>query len=183
MRRIYTPDDAEFDLQLFAGSGAGLNRVSAVLLNCAALASQTYDTMLVNGPNGQTAGPRMVEAAYFSKWLFQLTTNSNVSSVTGWSAAFYGTIDEAAYYSTRAVNWMQVQPSAPWAAPGYTFPLGSWAFLESPAGGAGGSWPNPLLNVGVQLYVPIPLIGVRCIVTSGSTAPTADISVLGLAVP
>ena len=35
MRRIYKPGDKEFDLQLFAGSGAGLNYVNKVLLRCA----------------------------------------------------------------------------------------------------------------------------------------------------
>lgn len=182
-----------FDLQLFAGSGAGLNRVPAVLLKCGAAASATFDTMKVVGPiyapqpgSGsvppQPAGPRMTEAIAYSKWLFQLTSPNPAGtfggnpplSVSGWSVSVYGTIDMNAYYSTRQNPPVNL-------GSGYTFPDASWAFLESPSGGSSSNWPNPLTNVGQLLYVPVPLVAIRIVVTA--TSASSDISVLGFAIP
>lgn len=114
----------------------------------------------------------MTEAFAFSKWLFQLT--SNATSISGWSVAFYGTIDMGAYYSTRSVK-------LPGYGSGYTFPSQSWCFLESPSGSSGGQWPNPITTLGVMLYVPIPLVAVRVVATA--TSAVGDIAVLGFAVP
>lgn len=160
-----------------------------MLLQCSA-AVGTYDSLTSYGPatgpgpgSGFTPsdppGPKLTEAIAFSKWVFQLTSLNPASTspptVTGWSVSFYGTIDMGAYYMTRA-------NPPPGFGPGYTLPICSWAFLESPAGGAGGSWPNPITNVGVMLYCPIPLVAVRAVAIASGT-PVGDIAVMALAVP
>lgn len=156
-----------------AGSGAGLNRSQSVILPaCAAATSAVYDS-LVFGDTRYPLGPKMWEAAGFTKWGFQIITSE--ATISGWSVAIFGTFDMRAY-------WMMQSPSG--LPPGFVLPASSWFELPSPETETTDDvfdWHNPLTGLNQGLYCSAPLVAVRAIATA--TSATGDITVIGFAVP
>lgn len=167
MRRIYKPSDEDlFDLQLFAGSGAGLNYVAKVVAKWAAKSSGTYDT-----------GPIVVpEGVFFSKTGAQLICQSGTSSISGWSVACYGTYDYRAYLASLENN---VDPEA--IPSGFTFPTTSWVEWAMPQSETSPTWSNPLTGLGQSAFSPEPWVALRFVATC--TSATGDIAVAVVRIP
>ena len=177
-RSIYTPNDFksptangwDFDLQQFAGSGAGLNFANKVLLRCAASASATYDS-------ATQYGPLMWEAAFFSKTSIQLIALGETTAITGWSVTCYGTHD------FRALGMSQSPPKG--VPAGFTLPSTSWVPIAAPesedASPDAFAWSNPLTGFGQSLFSPEPWVAIRVVATA--TSATGDIAVIATRTP
>jgi len=174
MRRLYTPNDFkirtegdwEFDCQLFAGSGAGLNYVAEIAARWAAKASGTYDTGPILAPAG----------VFFSKTGAQLLAQTGTSAITGWSVACYGTYDYRAYLMSLENN---VDPEA--IPPGFTLPTTSWVQWALPQSETTPTWTNPLVALGTSAFSPEPWVAVRFVATC--TSATGDIAVAVVRIP
>ena len=168
-RRIYKPGDKEFDLQLFAGSGAGLNYVNKVLLRCAAAASGAIDSAVLYGP-------LMWEAAFYSKTSFQIIAQDGTTSISGWSVACYGTHDLRALLMNQSPN---VDPAS--VPAGFTLPTTSWVEIALPQSETTPTWTNPIVDFGVSAFSPEPWVAVRVVATP--TSATGDIAVICSRIP
>jgi hypothetical protein len=167
MSRILRPND--MDLQLFAGSGAGLNRVNKVVLRCAAASSATYDS-----------GPVLWEAAYFSKTGAQLICLTGTTSISGWSVACYGTYDERALLEEQSPPPdIQYNPNNP--PTGFTFPTTSWVQWALPQTETAPTWKNPIVALGQSAFSPEPFVAVRFVATASSA--TGDIAIVCVRIP
>ena len=167
MRRIYKPTDEDlFDLQLFAGSGAGLNYVAEVAARWAAKSTGTYDTGPILAPAG----------SFFSKTGAQLLAQTGTSSITGWSVACYGTYDYRAYLMSLENN---VDPNA--IPAGFTLPTTSWVEWSLPQSETSPTWHNPLTDFGQSAFSPEPWVAIRFVATC--TSATGDIAIAVVRIP
>lgn len=118
------------------------------------------------------SGPIATEAIGFSKWAFQMV-QIGTTSVTGYSATIYGTIDPEAY-----IAWQrQIQT-------GQTTSINanSWFKLPAPAEQTGtGTSTNPITALGTVLpYNLSPLVAVRCVLTASAATGTVQVYAMGI---
>jgi hypothetical protein len=153
------------------GSGAGLNRVQAVILSCnvntavVAAPLTAYGTLNVND-----SGLVLCEAQGFTKWTFQL-----LGGGTGYSITLYGTSDPVALGQWRS----SFNP----LAPKYALPASSWFILPGPAEQTGtGTIANPITATAPSFQFSGSLLGVRAALTTSAT-PSGVVSVSVVAVP
>jgi hypothetical protein len=155
----------DFDLQLFSGSGAGLNYVNAQALYVGATTGGAYDSGIVGA-----------EGAFFSKTSLQIVANT--AAITGWSVVCYGTHDIRALYQA---NKFPVE----FAPKNFTFPTTSWVPIAAPSSEDASpdsyAWANPLTALGVSLFSPEPWVALRVVATADSA--TGDIAVIYTRVP
>lgn len=161
-------------------SGAGLNRVYAVVLSGIGTGTGTVATPLTSyGTLGvNDSGMVLNEAMNFSRWTFSL-----LGGGTGYSVSCYGTIDPVAYGIWRqSFNPGQAIPGVPGSAKN-SLPATSWFLLPGPSEQTGtGGIANPLTGTSPLLTVSLPLLAVRVVLT-GSATPVGGVSVAVEAVP
>lgn len=138
---------------------------------------------------GNDSGVRMLAAAGFTKWVFQLA--GPAASMTGTAAfgiSIYGTVDPGILAQTY---------SNPSNSPGYSYvepecsltliPGTDWFLLPGPSEQAGtGSVSNPMTTNatgGSMFFCNMPLIAVRAVLTTAPTTGAGSLRVLGFAVP
>jgi hypothetical protein len=138
---------------------------------------------------GTDSGIQMLSGAGFTKWVFQLAgPGANASGSAAFGVSLYGTVD-AGILSQVYSNPAQVGGFNPVNAeanltmiPGY-----DWFLLPGPSEQSGtGTMANPMVTSstgGTMLYVSMPLIAVRAVLTTAPTTGTAPLRVLGFAVP
>lgn len=153
------------------GSGAGLNRVQAVILSCGTNTTAVASPLAGYGTIGvNDSGLQLCEAQGFTKWTFQL-----LGGGTGYSVSLYGTSDPVAIGQWRA----SFNPQAP----KYTLPASSWFLLPGPAEQTGtGTIANPMTGTNPQFQFSGALLGIRAVLTASAT-PSGVISVSVVAVP
>lgn len=145
------------------GSGAGLNRLTAVMLSV-----QNGSTATVGAPRTNygiiglnDSGTLLAEARDYTKWTFSLT-----GAGSGYSFTLLGTNDPLAYAAWKASFNPQAYPNG---TP--VVPASSWFVLDSPSVQSGtGVVGNPLTDATPLLQFSGSLIAVRAVLTATSSA-------------
>ena len=156
------------------GSGAGLNRVSGVILSVSASTTVVSTPLVSYGTIGvNDSGQSFTEAMGFKSWTFSLSGGGS-----GYSISIYGTNDPMAYAAWKASFNPQAYAGRVGGAP--TLPASSWFLIDAPSAQTGtGSIANPMTSTSPLMQYKEPLIAVRAVLTASSAASgTVNVNVL-----
>lgn len=159
------------------GSGAGLNRVTGVVLAVNAATAIVAAPLTAYGTIGvNDSGQVLTEAMGFTKWTFTL-----LGGGTGMSVTIYGTNDPVAYAAWKASFNPALYAQRTGGAP--VLPTSSWFALYAPADATGTGAPaNPMTATNPSMQFSGGLIAVRAVLTASAT-PVGSLSVAVEAVP
>lgn len=159
-----------------SGSGAGLNRYSATILDGVNANTTAITNPLAGyGTTGYNdTGIVGAEARNWTKWAFQMRQNG--TSAATFEVSIYGTVSEAAY-----IQWMQAFNPGQSVSSFFgtvTVNASDWFLLPGPSEQSGtGSISNPLTTTSPFLEYSGALIAVRAVLTTQGTAGSISIVV------